>query len=324
MKAVLLSVFAITIVCVQLPAQDATSRPESPLMKSIRQVQPSIVQIGVTFRNYPERTKRFLEKTPDVEWHRASICPDPCVFFDFPAGTGFLANEDGYVITAKHVMDAMRTEPKFADAQGKFDLGQRIPSVRIQMPNVGELDEPGPKTRGAFYAADFQEVDEDPVHDLALLRLRYNPFSTDAGVLHTAKGDVKILQVKASKFSTSRPDEGEPIAVSGYPLSSPVLITTSGAIASSWVLEQRDLPSGAPRLSVPHVSDAYLADMHVNHGNSGGPVFSVPDGAVIGVCVSVVPDSLGNGWYNSGLSLMVPAKYVLELLNKNHVRWAAP
>ncbi len=98
---------------------------------------------------------------------------------------------------------------------------------------VGEVGEPGPKTRGAFYADDFREIAEDPVHDLALLKLRYNPFTTDAGVLHTAKGDVKILQVEAVKFSTSRPDEGEPIAVSGYPLSSPVLITTSGAIASS-------------------------------------------------------------------------------------------
>jgi S1-C subfamily serine protease len=326
--------FGLMLVFIHAPAEseqqgdNEVARPQSALTKAIKQVGPSVVQIGVVFTHLPERTKKYLEETHPDLWRHA-LCAAPCMFFDQPLGTGFLVNEDGYVITAQHVVDDLHTQPRYSDGQGPLDFGQGRATVRIQSPNVGEIglsgsaEPPGPTTRGAFYGAEFEEVGEDTIHDLALLKLKYNPFTIDA-VLKTPKGDVKIVPVKSAKFSLARPEEGEPIAVSGYPLSSAVLVSTSGAIASSWRVDQKDLPLGAPGAFTSHLSDLYLADMHVNHGNSGGPVYSLEDGSVIGVCVSFLKDSLdGREWYNSGLSLMIPAKYVVELLRKNHLKWTA-
>ena len=242
-------------------------------------------------------------------------------------GTGFLVTEDGYVITAKHVMDALKEPPRANDGQGPLDFGPGSPTVRIQMPIDDKIGlnrtvvPPEPAFRGYFSGFKFEEIDEDTVHDLALLKLNANP-SVITAVLKTPNGSVrKIVQVVAAKFSLRRPEEGEPIAVSGYPLRSPVMVTTSGAIASSWEVDRRDMPPGTPGALLSRLADSYLADIHVNHGNSGGPVFSVTDGSVIGVCVSIVPDSMGDSPYNSGLSSMVPAKYVIELLKKHNLKW---
>ncbi len=200
----------------------------------------------------------------------------------------------------------------------------------IQAPDTGEIPPKGSAAlpggrRGAFFnAGAFDVVDQDPIHDLALLKLKNNPFTVDLAFID------KRFQVASAKFSLGRPDEGEPIAVSGYPLSSSTLITTSGAVASSWSVDPG--PAGWES----QWSDIYLADMRVNPGNSGGPVFSTQDGSVIGVCVRFDADLVGYAGtnelaklndhylsYNSGLSLVVPAKYVVELLKKNHLKWTA-
>lgn len=156
-----------------------------------------------------------------------------------------------------------------------------------------------------------------------MLKLKYNPIAIDVEIPADAKRAWKRLHVTSARFSLARPDEGETVAVSGYPLSSPVLVTTSGAIASSWEIAEKDLPRQVPGWFISHLSDSYLADLHVAHGNSGGPVYSVADGSVIGVCVAMLPDELEpKAAYNSGLSIMVPAKYVVALLTKHNLRWA--
>jgi S1-C subfamily serine protease len=144
-------------------------------------------------------------------------------------------------------------------------------------------------------------------------------------------------------ISAKRPEEGEPIAVSGYPFQGNVLITTSGFIASSWNIRFSEIQrAGAPAgFHTLDVADIYLADIHVNGGNSGGPVYSVETGVLVGVCVSFddapvmlqampplppqkpVP-AVSDGrllTYNSGIAAVVPSTYVIELLKKNNVNW---
>jgi len=81
--------------------------------------------------------------------------------------------------------------------------------------------------------------------------------------------------------------------------------------------------------------DRYLADLQVNGGNSGGPVYKVDAAAVIGVCVATQTASVMFGnqpggpavadgrplVYSAGLTIVVPAKYVVAFLNQNGLAW---
>src|SRR5438132_584434 len=64
---------------------------------------------------------------------------------------------------------------------------------------------------------------------------------------------------KKCELELEIPADGEPIAISGYPLAEPTLVTTSGHIACSWTIHNHQ--------------DHYLADVTANPGNSGGPVY---------------------------------------------------
>jgi S1-C subfamily serine protease len=124
-------------------------------------------------------------------------------------------------------------------------------------------------------------------------------------------------------LTLDRPRDGEDVAVSGYPLASPTLITTSGIIASAWATETMNVvPEGAPEgFTMPDIADSYIADVAVNPGNSGGPVYLRDVGHVIGVCVAFeVAEADADGIplrYNSGLTIVVPITYGLDLLARH-------
>ncbi|NIV76384.1 MAG: hypothetical protein GWN37_16565 [Gammaproteobacteria bacterium] len=119
---------------------------------------------------------------------------------------------------------------------------------------------------------------------------------------------------------------------SGYPLNRPVLISNSGIVASSWDFDvaETPIPNAPPGFSMPDVGDVYLADIEVNPRNSGGPVYLVDDASTIGVCVATqqapVMDERGEHWkiegrsltYSSGLTVVVPSRYVTQLLEEGY------
>lgn len=88
--------------------------------------------------------------------------------------------------------------------------------------------------RGNFTGAGADVVAEDERHDLAILRMRANPFTGEL-LSGFVIGDhhLELLYGKP-RLSTDRPEDGEAIAISGYPLANPILVTTSGAIAAAW------------------------------------------------------------------------------------------
>jgi S1-C subfamily serine protease len=234
-------------------------------------------------------------------------------------GTGFFVHSEGLVLTAKHVTEgasrAMAMHP-----QAKLLVG-------LAMPNIS-----GPiSIRQNFELVQCDVVEEDARHDLALLRLATNPFNSGrpSGVHRTPDGGMGVNSLFGlAPLTLSRPRDGEDIAVSGYPLSNPTLITTSGIIASSWATDTMDVvPEGAPEgFTMPDIKDSYLADVAVNPGNSGGPVYLRDVGHVIGVCVAFrIAEADAGGvplMYNSGLSIVVPINYGVELLGR-HVDLAA-
>lgn len=185
--------------------------------------------------------------------------------------------------------------------------------VGLAMPNIS-----GPMTiRQGFELVDCVLVEEDDRHDLALLRLNANPFSSgrQSGIHRTPDGGMGVNALYGlAGLTLEQPRDGEDIAVSGYPLASPTLITTSGIIASAWAIETMQvIPEGAPSdFSMPDIADNYIADVAVNPGNSGGPVYLRDLGHVIGVCVAFrIAEADGGGVllkYNSGLTIVVPIK----------------
>jgi len=67
-----------------------------------------------------------------------------------------------------------------------------------------------------------------------------------------------------------------------------------------------------------------LADINVNPGNSGGPVYLASDGSVVGICVGYLPTNVRDAkgtpmvyYYNTGLAVVVPSRYVHDLLERH-------
>ena len=237
-------------------------------------------------------------------------------FLAEPIGTGFLVNEDGIVVTANHVL-----------LQGRRAIAA-LPDARLQ---IGFPQPNSDNMRGNFTTVGYDVLLQDDLHDVAVVKVQQNPFQGEvrSGI---RIGDTDLpMSFSTVRLDPARPVDGTPIAVSGYPLSSSVLVSTSGHVASSWGFEIKEVevPNARTGFTMPEVSDAYIGDVEVNGGNSGGPVYRVKDGAVIGVCVAVrtapvinsAGESIQNVVFTTGLSIIVPVRYVVEGLEKVGASW---
>jgi serine protease Do len=240
-------------------------------------------------------------------------------------GTGFFINDDGYVLTARHVIADIKSNP-----------GIKL-LVGVAYPNI---EESGLRISNSFNIIESEVIDEDAIHDLAIIKLKVNPFKAKFPILIKLKDkEIGAIKCVVPELDPRRPKAGNNIAVSGYPFTGMILITTSGSIASSWGVESKEIQSEhAPLGFTRHdISDVYLADLTVNPGNSGGPVYTVDEGKIIGVCVSqllsvaltvdssgkVVPTSaIGPPvLYNSSVANIIPIKYAIDLLKKNKLKF---
>jgi S1-C subfamily serine protease len=231
-------------------------------------------------------------------------------------GTGFFVHPDGYALTAKHVIEKAK-DVMSADPGSRLFAGLAIPNVSTPQINI----------RGSFQLIGCDLVECDPRHDLALLRLSPNPFTTGTlALINTTPGDPNAVRAGfgLASLASDRPRDGEAIAVSGYPMAVPVLITTTGVVASSWGTDIANVvpPNAPPNFVIPEICDSYFADVAVNPGNSGGPAYLAGSGSAIGVCIAfriaeAVDASGAFLRYNSGLSIVVPIKYGIELLGRN-------
>jgi S1-C subfamily serine protease len=236
-------------------------------------------------------------------------------------GTGFLVNDSGHVITAHHVI---------RDLGGGATIGVAIPNYEDANKN---------RISGSFWLSRYDVVAIDEPHDLALLR----PHETSGNPFQEPRprfiriGDAELgIEPGIARLRAERPRDGMAIATSGYPFGTVNMITSTGYVASSWAVELKQIDdprTGATLLQ--DVADSYLADMQVNGGNSGGPVYRLADEGVIGVCVSTrgaavfrsggdpVETEVGRLYYNSGIASIVPAMYVAELLDRAGSAWTA-
>jgi hypothetical protein len=175
-----------------------------------------------------------------------------------------------------------------------------------------------------FSYIDIDLLSAAPDHDLAAARLTENVLAT---------------------LDTATPREGSPLAVSGYPFAMNSLITNSGCLACAFFPTFADDPDPVPPKPEPDErgvrmveivtpgppsANQFLADLEVNGGNSGGPVYLIETGAVIGVCIATRTAAVTRGGepavlegqmlgYSSGLTVVVPAVYVAAMLRERRV-----
>jgi len=260
------------------------------LTTAIKRVQPSIVQIRLLAHGFP-RGGNTLQPT---NLSRA-------------LGTGFVISLEGYVVTANHVV------------QEGFKALENVQS-EIKMLSIGLAYPNTQNMRGNFTLMDFDLIETDKIHDIALLKLKRKE-------IPPMFGNAPSLKLEPAILNLDRPEDGVAIGISGYPLNQSVLVTNGGFMATSWAFNIQELkspetPEFYRRLDI---ADSYLADINVNPGNSGGPVYLASDGSVIGVCVAYlhtnVRDDKGrakNYYYNTGLAIVVPSCYISDL-SKGHI-----
>ncbi len=162
------------------------------------------------------------------------------------SATGFLIDEQGYLITNAHVVeDARRCLEKAPGAKilAKLTINDSRTAQAVPCDVVG-IDAP---------------------NDLALLKT-VRPLLQNPG----DKPTYAMLDTRAVAVGTA-------VKVSGYPAYSWQPVTQAGHVTWSGKtrLEEIDYP-------LPNPSDALMVDIHLRPGNSGSPVYR-PDGGVIAV-----------------------------------------
>lgn len=234
------------------PILDGVQLPDA-----IDQARGFVVQVTYTITGLPYSRLRQLDARGAV--------------WSVPVGTGFVVSDAGWIITAKHVVDCLPT------IQTQVPEGQHI---------VGAGFAHQSKLPGTFRVIKFDVVATDARNDIALLKLRTNPFTLREEERRSSSGDPIALGV--AQLRTARPRDGTAIAISGYPLMESVLVTTAGSLASAWSVDFQDAlaPDGQGGYKPADIADRYLADVQANPGNSGGPAYQLVDGAVIGMLVA--------------------------------------
>jgi S1-C subfamily serine protease len=278
------------------------------LPEAIERIRPSVIQIIFSAHELSEELRKKVG-SPFISVH---------------IGTGFLLNKDGYAITAYHVITSGQ---QLIQDDKNYKAGKK----RIQIGLAQPLSE---NFRANFNLVDFDVIDTDPRHDLALLKLKQNPFS---GQVHSGiviNGLEIPMVFDTATLNPTRPKDGEAIALSGYPLRNAILISNAGWLATSWSYDtvEQQVPGARPGFTMPDIGDIYLADVTVNHGNSGGPVYLVSNASVIGMAVAFQPAPVEGQQenevskdgkqlsYSSRLTVVIPARYITDLLKKNGVK----
>ncbi len=178
------------------------------------------------------------------------------------SGTGFYVTESGEVIPAYHVVL----------------LPDGTPAKKIQI----AIAPPAFQAKGLIITGNTISVGAaikavGSAHDLALLKVGRDPF-----LRHTTLVNGKNIDLERHPASlcprTFKLRSGDSVFTIGHPLGDLRLVTIHGLVAPD---------DGVLTATDGVLNGTYLVDMLINHGDSGGPVFSPGGNCVIGVVDSI-------------------------------------
>lgn len=260
-------------------------RPQNlNLISALKLIRPCIVQITLFATKLSAEDKERLGKN----------------YINHPLGTGFFVNDEGFVVTANHVITEGINSIK------RIKAGYKKLKVGVAQPNeIHRLAELAQKNTydwaGNFTYVDFDIIGNDIRTDLCLLELKRNPFDNRFCEKPRLKSNIKIdfrevpLLYNTALHHRYEPQEGARIAMSGYPFGYPTLFTTQGNIASAWYYEWKpkdnpiilpDMPELVKFFQSHYRQYFWWGDIPSYRGHSGAPVFLINNADLIGVCTS--------------------------------------
>ena len=295
------------------------------------------------------------EITTEAQWLRAAdqlVFANPANYYyagntvtdtwdDWATGSGFFVTEDGYLVTAAHVVSASKSEIHdgiVADTKTTSFVSDFKNSVKKDWASYGPSDSEL-NTFVAFWQnwiADYTTVTAID----AKYYIGSGP-SVQAGDGIQASGmrasvvsidptigghDIAILKanvsggVPALSIATSDPNPGDATYAMGYPRTAYLQETVPTNQAVPIATTVGKIQHMNSRTSSGGSWKVYGTDAQFTHGDSGGPVLDA-HGDVMGVISYIIPDASGNQLPGQGY--FVPSSFIKEDLAKANVTIAA-
>lgn len=269
--------------------------------------------------------------------------PVPVDCYSFGSGTGFIVDQEGYIVTAAHVvadpydLSYKQTIRKMEDKDIKWYVARAaliFYMKQYEPENLGQLTQEDLNTlTDAAYLTGVVTV-EKASYDIYIIGPAFPNSSTneeqylaqviDFAATDNQEKDLALLKVEnppanlpTVSISDQKPVTGDDIEIFGYPTEqsefSTYIASTGNQKQFLESIANATLTKGtiSGERTSPKGTTYFQTDAAVNHGNSGGPVVNA-NNEVIGVLVL----GCGNtGNYNFFLS----SQYINDLLKKNGI-----
>lgn len=250
-------------------------------------------------------------------------------------GSGFIVNENGYVVTNAHVISKEGDNLKAALARGALEkiavancqdfmskMDSDVQEMLAQTIGTKELFKLCLNGSYAYYA-NYMQLGEIETNVRTLLSTA-NPQSEQEGYISDIKAegkavpgkDVAILKIEADNLPTVNLADNNTIGTGdttfalGYPAVADIAKgkPIEASLTSGLISAKKTMPDGWSVLQT---------DAAISHGSSGGPVFNKA-GEVVGVATfgSVDPET---GQTVQGINFVVPINIVQEFLAQANV-----
>ena len=237
--------------------------------------------------------RRIIETAQNVEYAVVPVAHRQPQELPQVVGSAFLINDEGYFITAAHVLGETKSE--------------QLNIIRRQKNG----------SRGNEW---FDLVEKDEQHDLALCKMKNFVARLPKSIAKQTRTTAVVKPFASLAISDEKPEIGRFIMIAGFPLGSWNPTVQLGIVAATEVVN--------PHLSQPRAPHKELLQISVsgNKGNSGSPVIDLASGRVIGVIIQeVVSTSVQRPSpfaQSSGIMLAAPARWIQELLERHKVKSA--
>jgi S1-C subfamily serine protease len=272
-----------------------------------------ILSSQISCKSPSEITQNMQQRTVEIVFVSQQKQGDTAVSFT-PIGTGILVNNDGYLITANHLLDAGDQYVQKTQAEVK-SLG-----IIILAPGGAYGGSGSPLSA----INDFDVIARDSKHDLALLKIKMLSVTSplNGKTLLTVNFNRNVggsLNVGVAHFSTGI-TRNNAIAVTGY-ISNAVTEDISDQLMPETrkgnVTSKEMTSISSSQLSVAtgsitySISDYYQTDITSNPVLSGSPVYFPKNGDIVGICVSIQD--------GQAATIIIPCKYIVDLITTNGV-----